>query len=78
MKTKNTPVPNNYSLFGVNYSDNCRTTRQLLAFLGKLLVFTFNYSFFQISQKVSDDPSTIRNWTQLPDIGSQLVAKTAN
>ena len=46
MKTKNTPVPNNYSLFGVNYSDNCRTTRQLLVFPGKLLVFTFNYSFF--------------------------------
>lgn len=75
MKTKNTPVPNNYSLFRVNYSDNRRTTRQLLAFCmyysnicgttrqlhvfsGKLLVFTFNYSFFPTtpdSHKLSEN-----------------------
>ena len=46
MKTKNTPVPNNYSLFRANYSDNCRTTRQLLAFSYELLVFIFNYLFW--------------------------------
>lgn len=62
MKTKNTPVPNNYSLFGVNYSDNCWTTRQLLAFSGKLLVFTFNYSFFSTipgSLKLSENYSKL-------------------
>lgn len=42
---KTTPIPNNYSLFRTNYSDICQTTRQLLAFSGKLLVLTFNYSF---------------------------------
>ena len=59
MKTKNTPVPNNYSLFGVttriivellanyslfriNYSNICGTTRQLHVFLDKLLIY-YNY-----------------------------------
>lgn len=46
MKTKTAAIPNNYSLFRTNYSDIWRTTRQLLVFSGKLLVLTFNYSFF--------------------------------
>lgn len=39
MKTQTAAIPNNYSLFRADYSDICRTTRQLLA-------FSFNCSFF--------------------------------
>lgn len=39
MKTKNTPVPNNYSLFGV-------TTRIIVELLANYSLFRANYSFF--------------------------------
>lgn len=70
-KTKNTHIPNNYSLFGVNYSDNCRTTRQLLAFLYELLGFRSNYSVFISYQRCLFDwilPSDANSLRILPAI----------
>ena len=75
MKTKNTPIPNSYSLFGANYSDNCRTTRQLLAFSYELLGFqvkllTF-YSVFISYQRCLIDwilPSDANSLRILPTI----------
>ncbi len=50
MKTKNTPVTYNYSFFRTNYSDICRTTRQLLAFSYELLGFQVKLlAFYSVS-----------------------------
>ncbi len=49
MKTKTAAIPNNYSLFRTNYSDICRTTRQLL-------VFQVNYSFLPSTIHFYDYP----------------------
>lgn len=74
MKTKTTPIPNNYSFF----------SNKLLEYLQNYSFFQVNYSFLPstthffetipYSLKLSE---TIRNLTQLSDVGSQLVVKNA-
>lgn len=67
-------MPNNYSLFRVNYSDNCRTTRQLLAFSGKLLVFSYNYLTLQLSIiSISQLSESIRYLSEFTLNSSEIV-----
>lgn len=75
MKTKNTPVPNDYLFFLENYSDICRTTRQLLAFSYELLGFQAKllafYSVFISYQRCLIDwilPSDANSLSILPTI----------